>query len=263
MQRRLDVAELAAAVAGEFRLVLVATQFEIVVAVGTSYVAVAPADADAAVVAARAVIAASACADAGCAFDGASAIRREADYPVRRERCLDDRQQPPEVCNWHRRWGWTDVRWELVCVPCDPYRCSETSTCNRPCRPYFRVPVDADSRPRSACRSDCTGETSDKAYLADLPWFHNDGRILLDVTNSGRRGHRFAETAAGPIVSAEVPVRPHRSAADADADVPPRHFAGPGYTNSRSTNSCYCPTCPTCLCHFSTLLADFPLVIFS
>lgn len=149
-----------------------------------------------------------------------------------------------------------------MCVPCDPYRCSETSTCSRPCRPYFRVPADADSRPCSACRSDCKGETSDKDLADLLPWFHNDGRILLDVTNSGRRVHRLAETVAGPIASAEVPVRPHRSAADADAGVPPRHFAGPGYTNSRSTNSCYCPTCPTCLCHFPTLLTDFPLVIF-
>lgn len=151
-----------------------------------------------------------------------------------------------------------------MCVPCDPYRCLETSTCNRPCRPYFRVPVDADSRLCSACRSDCKGETSDKAYLADLLWwFHNDGRMLLDVTNSGRRGHWLVEIVAGPIAFAEVPVRPHHSAADADAGVPPRHFAGPGYTNSRSTNSCYCPTCPTYLCHFSTLLTDFPLVIFN
>ena len=149
-------------------------------------------------------------------------------------------------------------------VPCDPYWCSETSIYNRPCRPYFRVLVDVDSRLRSAYQSDCTGETSDKAYLADLPpWFHNDGRILLDVTNSDRRDHWLAETVAGPIVFAEVPVRPHHSAADADAGVPPRHFAGPGYTNSQSTNSCYCPTCPTCLCHFSTLLTDFPLVIFN
>lgn len=139
-------------------------------------------------------------------------------------------------------------------VPYEPYRRSETSTYNRPCRPYFRVPADADSRLRFACQSGCMGETSDKAYLADLPWFHNDGRILLDVTNSGHRGQRLAGTVAGPIVFAEVPVRPHRSAADADAGVPPHHFAGLGYTNSRSTNSCYCPTCPTCLCHFSTLL---------
>lgn len=120
------------------------------------------------------------------------------------------------------------------------------STYNQPCRPYFRVPVDADNRPRFACQSDYKGETSDKACPVDLPWFHNDGRILLDVTNSGRRGHRLAEIVAEPIVSAEVPVRPHRSAADADAGVPPRHFAGPGYTNSQSTNSCYCPTGPTC-----------------
>lgn len=111
MQRRLDAAELAAAVAGAFHLVPVATQFEMAVAAGTSYVAAAPADADAAIAAADAAIAAFAYGDAGCAFDDASAIRREADYPVRRERCLDDRQQPPEVCNWHRRWGWTDVRW--------------------------------------------------------------------------------------------------------------------------------------------------------
>jgi len=140
-----------------------------------------------------------------------------------------------------------------MCVPYDPFRYSETSIYNRPCHPYFRVPADADSRPRSAYRSGCTGETSDKAYLADLLRFHNDERILLDVTNSGRRDHRLVGTVAGPIVFAEVPVRPHRSAADADAGVPPRHFAGPGYTNSQSTNSCYCPTCPTCLCHFSTL----------
>lgn len=262
MQQHPDAAEFAAVVAGALRFVLVATYFEIVVAAGTSY-AVVSADVDAAIVAAGAVTAASAYADADCAFGGAFAIRREAGYPVRRERCLDDRQQPPEVCNWHRRWGWTDVRWGLLSVPCDPYWCSETLTCNWPCHPYFRVPADADSRPRSACRSGCTGETSDKAYLAGLP-FHNDGRILLDVTNSGRRSHRFAGTVAGPIVfAAEVPVRPHRSAADADAGVPPHHFAGPGYTNSRSTNSCYCPTCPTCLCHFSTLLTDFPLVIFN
>lgn len=101
MQRRLDAAEFAAVV-DAFHFAPVVTRFEIVVAAGTSYVA-ASADADAAIVAADAAIAASACAHAGCAFDGASAIRPEADYPVRRERCLDDRQQPPEVCNWHRR----------------------------------------------------------------------------------------------------------------------------------------------------------------
>lgn len=133
-----------------------------------------------------------------------------------------------------------------MCVPYDPYWCSETSTCNRPYRPYFRVPADAGNKPRFACQSDCTGETSGKACPVDLPRFHSGGRILLGVTNSDRTVHRLAGTVAGPIVSAEVPVRPHRSAADADAGVPPRHFAGPGYTNSRNTNSCYCPTCPTC-----------------
>lgn len=103
MQRRLDAAELAAVVVGAFHLVPVATQFEIAVAADTSYVAAAPANADAVIAAAGAAIAATAYADAGCAFDGASAIRPEEDYPVRREHCLDDRQQPPEVCNWHRR----------------------------------------------------------------------------------------------------------------------------------------------------------------
>lgn len=118
------------------------------------------------------------------------------------------------------------------------------STYNQPCRPYFRVPVDADSRLRFAFRSDYKGETSDKVYPVDLPWFHNDERILLDVTNSGRRGHRLAEIVAEPIVSAEVPVWPYRSA-DADG-VPPRHFAGLRHTNSQNTNSCYCSTGPTC-----------------
>lgn len=106
MQRRLDAAELVAAVVGAVHLVPVVTQFEIAVAAGTSYVAAASANADAAIVAAGAAIAAIAVfayASAGCAFDDASAIRPKADYPVRRERCLDDRQQPPEVCNWHRR----------------------------------------------------------------------------------------------------------------------------------------------------------------
>jgi len=110
MQQRFDVAELAVAVAGAFHFVPVAMQIEIVVAAGTSYVVAVPADADAAIAAADAAIAASAYEGVGCAFGGASAIRREAGYPVRRERCLDDRQQPPEVCNWHRRWEWTDVR---------------------------------------------------------------------------------------------------------------------------------------------------------
>lgn len=111
MQRRLDAAELVVVVADAFHFVPVVTWFEIAVAADTSYVAVAPADADVAIVAADAAIAASAYADVGCAFDGASVIRREAGYPVRRERCLDDRQQPPEAYNSHRRWGWTDVRW--------------------------------------------------------------------------------------------------------------------------------------------------------
>lgn len=111
MQRRLDVAELAVAAAGAFHLVPVAMRFEIAVAVGTSYVAAVPADADVVIAVGDAAIAAFAYADAGYAFDDASAIRREADYPVRRERCLDDRQQPLEVCNWHRRWEWTDVHW--------------------------------------------------------------------------------------------------------------------------------------------------------
>lgn len=110
MQRRLDAAELAVVVADAFHFVLVATHFEIAAAVDTSYAAV-PADADAAIAAADAAIAASAYADVGCAFGGASVTRQGADCPVRRVRYLDDRQQPPEACNWHRRWGWTDVRW--------------------------------------------------------------------------------------------------------------------------------------------------------
>lgn len=172
-QRHLDAVELAA-VADAFRLVPVATWFEIAAVVDTSYVVVALVYAGAAIAAADAGIAvASAYVGADCAFGDASAIRREVDYPVRRERFPDDRQQPLEVCNWHRRWGWTDVRWELACVPYDhhhhPYQGSGTSTCNQPCRPYFRVLADADNRPRSACRSDCTGETSDKACPADLP----------------------------------------------------------------------------------------------
>lgn len=110
MQRRLDAAELAVVVADAFHFVLVAMHFEIAAAVDTSYAAV-PADADAAIAAADAAIAASAYADVGCAFGGASVTRQGADCPVRRVRYLDDRQQPPEACNWHRRWGWTDVRW--------------------------------------------------------------------------------------------------------------------------------------------------------
>lgn len=112
MQRRLDAAEPVAVVADAFHFVPVARQFEIAVAAGTSYVAAAPADADAAIAAvADAATAASVYADAGCAFGDASAIRREEGYPVRRERCLDDRQQPLEVCNLHRRSEWTDVHW--------------------------------------------------------------------------------------------------------------------------------------------------------
>jgi len=238
------------AVAGDVsRPVPAATRSGTAVAVGTSYVAAAPADAGAGTVAASAATAAaaaSACADAGCAFGGASAIQREADCPVHRARCLDDRQRPPEVCNWHIQWGWTGARWGLAYVPCDPYRYSARSICNhRPCRPYFRAPVDADSRPHSACRSDCTGETSDKACPVGHPRFHNGGRKLLVVTNSDRRDRQLAGTVAEPTASAEAPVRPHRNAVDADAGVPPRHFAGLGCTNSRSTNSCYCPTCPT------------------
>lgn len=120
-QRHLDAVELVAAAADAFRFVPVATWFEIVVAVDTSDVVVALVNADVAIVAAAdAATVASAYADADYAFGDASAIRREEDCPVRRERCPDDRQQPPEVCNWRRRWGWTDVRWELVYVPCDP-----------------------------------------------------------------------------------------------------------------------------------------------
>lgn len=249
MQQHLDAVELVAVAEDAFHSVPAVTQSEIVAAADTSYVVVANADAAIAVViaVADAAIAASAYGDAGYAFDDASAIQREADCPVHRARCLDDRQRLPEVCNWHTRWEWTDVRWGLVYVPCGPYRYLVMSTCNQPCHPYFRVPVGADSRPHFACRSDYMGETLDKACPVDLPWFHNGGRRLLDVTNSDRRvHHQFAETVAEPIVSAEAPVRPHRSAADADASVPPHHFAGLGCTNSRSTNSCYCPTCPTC-----------------
>lgn len=246
-RRHLDAAELAVVVEDAFHFAPVVMRFVIVAAVDTSYVAAASADADAAIVAADAATAASAYADAGCAFGDAFEIQREVGYPTHRGR-LDDRQRLLEVCNWHRRWGWTDVRWGLTYVPCEPYRCSEMSTCNRPCRPYFRrAPVDADNKPRFACQSGCTGETSDKACPADLPRFlHNGERTLPGVTNSDHRDHQLAGAVAVPTVSAVAPVRPHRSAADADENVPPRHFAGPGCTNSRSTNSCYCPTCPTC-----------------
>lgn len=103
MQRRLGAAELAVAVVDAFHFVPAATNFEIAAAADTSYVAAVPVDADAAIVAADAAIAASAYADAGCAFGGASATQRGADCPVRRVRYLDDRQQPLEACNWHRR----------------------------------------------------------------------------------------------------------------------------------------------------------------
>lgn len=190
MQRRLDVAELAVVVEDAFHFALVAMQFEIAVVADTSYVVAALVYVDAAIAAVDVATAAPAYAGAGYAFGDASVIRREADYLVRQERYLGDRQRQPEVCNWHRRWGWMDVRWGLMCViPCDPYRCSETLTCNLPSHPYFRAPVDADNRSHSACRSDCTGETSDKAYPVDLPRFHNDGRILPDVTNSDHRDH--------------------------------------------------------------------------
>lgn len=265
MTRRLpDAVELAAAAAGAFHFVPVATWFETAAAAGTSYAAAAPADADAATAAADAATAAPACAGAGCAFGGASATRREADCPVRRGRYLDGRQRPLEACNWHRRSAWTDVRWGLTCVPYDPYRSSETSTYSRPCRPSSRAPADAGSKPRSACRSGCTGETSGMACPVDRPLSHNGGQKLLDVTNSDRTDRQLAEIAAEPIViAAEAPVRPHRSAADADADVPPRHFAGPGCTNSRNTNSCYCSR----LSHLlispfpRQLLTDFLLVV--
>lgn len=178
MQRRLDVVELVAVVAGAFQLVLVVTRFEIAVAADTSYAVAASADADAAIAAVdAAAIAASAYAGAGCAFAGdVSETRREADCPVRRGHYLDDRQRLLEACNWHRRWAWTDVRWGLTSVPCGPcHRCSETSTCSLPYRPYFRVPVDVGNKPHSACRSDCTGETSDKACPVDFLRLHNGG----------------------------------------------------------------------------------------
>lgn len=181
MQQRLDVVELVAVVAGAFHLVvLVVTRFEIAVAADTSYAVAASADADAAIAAVDAAIAAPAYAGAGCAFAGdVSETRREADCPVRRGHYLDDRQRLLEACNWHRRWAWTDVHWGLTSVPCGPYRCSETSTCslNLPYRPYFRVPVYVGNKPHSACRSDCTGETSDKACPVDLLLrrLHNGG----------------------------------------------------------------------------------------
>lgn len=98
MQRRLDAVESAVVAEGAFHFVPVATRFAIAAVAGTSYVAAA-ADADAAIAVADAAIAASACAGAGYAFGDASATRRGADCPARRERYLDDRQQPPEVCN--------------------------------------------------------------------------------------------------------------------------------------------------------------------
>lgn len=105
MQRLLDAVEFVVVAENVFQPVLAVTLSETAVAVGTSYVAAVSADADAAIAVADAAIAASAYAGAGYAFGGASAIQREADCPVHRVRCLDDRQRPPEVCNWHIRWG--------------------------------------------------------------------------------------------------------------------------------------------------------------
>lgn len=99
MQRHLDAVELAVAVADAFHSVPVAMRFVIVVVAGTSYVAAEPADADAATAVADAATVAPAYADAGYAFGDAFAIRREVGCPVRRGRCLDDQQRPPEVCN--------------------------------------------------------------------------------------------------------------------------------------------------------------------
>lgn len=128
MQRRPDAVELV--VAEDAFPVPAVMQFEIAAAVvGTLYVVAALADVDAAIAVVDAAIAVAS-AYANAAFDDAFAIQREVDYPVRPIRCLDDRQRPPEVCNWHIRWGWTDVRWGLVYVPCDPYRYSVMSICN-------------------------------------------------------------------------------------------------------------------------------------
>ena len=224
---------------------IAATSPASVAAAGTSCVAAAPEDADAAVVAADAATVAAACEGAASAFDGASATRQAAGCPVHRVRYPDDRPRPLEACNSHRQWEWTDVRSGLACVPCGPYRGSGTSTCNHPSRPCCRAPVDADNRSRSACPFDCTAETSDKVYLAGYRRPHSDGQALLDVGDWDRMDPRLAEIAAAPTAFAGAPGRRHRSAADADAGVPPRHYAGPGCTNSRSTNSCYCPTWPT------------------
>lgn len=99
MQQRPDAAELVAVVAGVFHFVPVAMRFEIAVAAGTSYAAVALADADAAIAAVDAAIAASEYASVGCAFGDASGTRREADCLVHRGRYLDDRQRLLEACN--------------------------------------------------------------------------------------------------------------------------------------------------------------------
>lgn len=102
MQRRPDAVELAAVAEDASHFVPVVTQSEIAVAVGISYVVAVSVDADVAIAVVDAVIAVSACADAGYAFDDASAIQQEADCPVHRVR-FDDQQRLLEVCNWHIR----------------------------------------------------------------------------------------------------------------------------------------------------------------
>lgn len=124
MRRHLDAAELAAAAEGACHSVPVATRSETAAVAGTSYAAAVTADADVATAAEDAATVVPACAGAGCASDGASAIRRGADCRGHQGRFLDDRQRPPGACNWRKRWGWTDVHWELMSVPYGcPYRC--------------------------------------------------------------------------------------------------------------------------------------------
>lgn len=85
----------------------------------------------------------------------------------------------------------------------------------------------------------------DRACLAaDQSPYHNDAQAHRPVAAcSGRKDRWPAGAAAAPTAAAGALGPRRRSAAGADADAPPRHCVDPGYTNSRSTNSCYGSVC--------------------
>lgn len=210
----------------------------VAVAVDTSCVAVfVYADV---VIVADVVVVVLAYVDAGHAFDDAFGYRQEVDYLVHQEHYPDDPPPPPPgACNSHRQLVWLNGHLVLVYGPCVPSLYRVMPICIPTYHPYSYGLVAVDNTPHFVCPFCRKGEILDMEYLVEYLLHHSDELVHLVAAYLDHMDQLLVVVVVEHLGPAEAPEPQPHNAADVDGDDQPRHCAGPGYTNSQNTNSCY------------------------